>query len=235
MRWLGGLALICVAACGRISFESTSDGGSVGDDDDGGGTACRPRFVQGTCFDPGPSSLQLGEVSVGHLIIVEIEFDDTTTIVSAVEDSLGNQYAPLSVTPTRSASQSAQTWIAKVTHAGEATITPSLSALVSGYSVHAQEFANVDVIALPPFGAFSNAGTSAEGFTSAPEDSSLVVAHGVSAGLTNGPIGWNTRDGCNGNLVADIVAFEGQIDVTFPLNQNVPWIVELVAFPPQCD
>ena len=239
--WLG--ACVISLGCGRVGFDGlavTGDGPATADDASIPCTASAiPAYVQGACgvFNPAPGVANVSlptSVSVSNVLIVVVDFDDTTSAPS-LSDSLGHSFRPLS-TISRSASQSAQLFYVPITVAGSDTVTVSFGGSVSGVTVFVQEYSGVSVVTpVDTFQVRSGNGmalTTNDLITTTPGN--LLFAHGVAQStVSSTSANLTTRQTCNANRTADgLTAQPGAYRGSLASVNNGNWIATIAAFHP---
>lgn len=172
--------------------------------------------------------------AAGNLNIVAIGWSDTTTTVTSVSDSKGNNYqlAATHASPSLGMSQSiyyASNIVAA--SAGTNTVTVALSANVSYPDLRIVEYSGVSTLDKTSSGAGAST-TANSGAVSTTAANELLFATNYTFGYTNGPgSGYTSRAITNnGGIVEDrVVSSTGTYNATASVTAD-NWIMQLVTF-----
>jgi len=209
-----------------------------------GGGSGAIDFVQGNYADPQWASVDTVTVpftsaqTAGDLNAVAIAFNDSTSTITSVTDSLGNVYT-LAAAPTKMDGNGTQAiYYAKniaAAAAGANTLTVTFSNPVMWADVRAAEYHGAD-LTNPLDGIVGATGYSANmdsGALTTTNASDLLIGASYVANHTTGPGDqFNQRLlNENGNILEDrTVTSTGSYDATAPLDSAGWWIMQLAAF-----
>jgi len=209
-----------------------------------GGGSGTINFVQSNYADPQWVSVDTVTMpftsaqTAGDLNVVAIAFNDSTSTITSVTDSLGNVYT-LAAAPTKSDGNGTQAvYYAKniaAAAAGANTLTVTFSNPVMWADVRAAEYHGAD-LTNPLDGIVGATGYSLNidsGALTTTNSSDLLIGAGYVANHTTGPGGQFTQRVLNenGNILEDrTVTSTGSYDATAPLDGAGWWIMQLAAF-----
>jgi chitodextrinase len=200
-------------------------------------------FVQGAYATPknDKSSVSITfpkAQAAGDLNVVVVGWDDTTTVVSSVTDSRGNQYT-LAVGPTRLSGQLSQSIYYSrgilPSAAGTNIVTVRFTARAN-VDIRILEYSGLDTVnPLDVTAAASgNSAVADSGPATTTNANDLIFGANTALASTTGPgTGFASRiiTKPDGNIAEDeMVSTSGSYRATAPLTASRPWIMQMVAF-----
>jgi hypothetical protein len=177
--------------------------------------------------------------TAGDLNVIAVGWNDSTSVVSTVKDTLNNTYT-LAVGPTRYPPDCSESiYYAPGIHAAGAgvnTVTVTFAAAANVVDLRALEYSGLDPVA--PF----DVAAAAQGMSSTPASSGpattqyareLLFGAGMSTfQFSNSGTNFTNRVVTTlGDIAEDqIVSTTGSYSATAPLVQNCGWVMQLAAF-----
>jgi hypothetical protein len=171
----------------------------------------------------------------GDLNVVVVSWNDTTSTIQSVTDSLGNAYS-LAIGPTVGAGQQQSIYYAQNILSGSNTVTVAFNQAATTPDVRVLEYSGVDTVAPldVTVGATGNSSTANSGSATLTNANDLIIganivgAKNIVAGAT-----FTARllTGTNSNIVEDrVVNVAGAYNASSPMVSAAPWVTQMVAF-----
>jgi hypothetical protein len=171
----------------------------------------------------------------GDLNVVVVSWNDTTSTIQSVTDSLGNTYS-LAVGPTAGTGKQQSVYYAQNILSGSNTVTVIFNQGATSPDVRALEYSGIDTVAPLDItiGASGNNSTADSGPATLTNANDLIIganivgAKNIVAGAT-----YTSRllTGTNQNIVEDrVVNLAGSYNAWSPMVSAAPWVTQMVAF-----
>ena len=177
--------------------------------------------------------------AAGDLNVVVVGWNDSTAIVTAVKDTIGNVYT-LAVGPTVITGVESQSiyYAANIAAAGAAanSVTVTFSSAAVYPDIRILEYSGVDLNSPVDVTAASsgNSATSSSGSAMTSNPTDLLFGANLVQSITTGPgSGFTSRllTQPDGDIAEDqMVAVTGSYSATAPVSPSNPWIMQMIAF-----
>ena len=197
-------------------------------------------FVQVNAADPQTAAASVpvaypAAQSAGNLNVVAVGWNDTTSTVSSVTDSRGNNYTQAGTTLTGSGMRQA-IYYAKNIAAGSNTVTVAFNQAAAFVDVRVLEYSGIDTTSPLDVtaGAIGTGGTPSSGAATTTSASELIVGAGMTTSHFSGAgAGFTSRviTSPDGDIAVDrIVSAAGSNSATATLSYSGGWIMQMATF-----
>ena len=171
----------------------------------------------------------------GDLNVVVVSWNDTTSAVQSVTDTLGNAYA-LAIGPTTGTGKRQSIYYAKNIRSGSNTVNVAFSPAAVSPDVRVLEYSGVDTVAPldAAIGASGNSSTANSGPAALSNANDLIIGANIVGAkniVAGSPFTARVLTGTTSNIVEDrVVNVGGSYNAWTPMVSAAPWVMQMVAF-----
>jgi IPT/TIG domain/Fibronectin type III domain/Abnormal spindle-like microcephaly-assoc'd, ASPM-SPD-2-Hydin len=196
-----------------------------------------PVFVQRNSADPQSSQATVAvsytaAETAGDLNVVVVGWNDTTSTVQSVTDSLGNTYS-LAIGPTSGTALRQSIYYAANVKAGANTVTVTFNQAAAFPDIRVLEYRGVNAVDVT-MGGSGNSATSSSGAATTTIANDLIFGANMVATTTKAAgSGFTSRviTSPDGDIAEDkVVTTAGSNSATATLSSAGPWVMQMVAF-----
>ncbi len=171
----------------------------------------------------------------GDLNVVVVSWNDTTSAIQSVTDTLGNAYA-LAIGPTTGTGKRQSIYYAKNIRSGSNTVNVAFSPAAVSPDVRVLEYSGVDTVAPldAAIGASGNSSTANSGPAALSNANDLIIGANIVGAkniVAGSPFTARVLTGTTSNIVEDrMVNVGGSYNAWTPMVSAAPWVMQMVAF-----